>query len=184
MPDQLVNELVWIDLEMTGLSIKQDKILEIACIITDQNLAIVDQSPNLVIAQPESILQQMDAWNVTHHTQSGLLEKVRHSTTTIKQAEQTLLAFIKKHCKPQESPLCGNSVWVDRMFLQEFMPILEKYLYYRTIDVSTIKLLAQSWFNINTSVMLNKQNKHQALDDIKESIAELNWYRKTIFKQD
>jgi oligoribonuclease len=112
------------------------------------------------------------------------LEKVRHSIITIEQAEQTLLAFIKKHCKPQEAPLCGNSVWVDRMFLQEFMPMLEKYLYYRTIDVSTIKLLAQSWFNINTSVMLNKQNKHQALDDIKESIAELNWYRKTIFKQD
>ena len=184
MSDQLVNELVWIDLEMTGLSIKQDKILEIACIITDQNLAIIDQSPNLVIAQPERALQQMDAWNITHHTQSGLLEKVRHSTTTIEQAEQTILSLVKKHCKPQQAPLCGNSVWVDRMFLQTFMPTLEKYLYYRTIDVSSIKLLAQSWFNIDTTVMLNKQNKHQALDDIQESIAELNWYRKTIFKQD
>ncbi len=184
MSNQLVNKLVWIDLEMTGLSIKQDKILEIACVITDQNLAIIDQSPDLVITQPESILQQMDAWNVMHHTQSGLLEKVRHSTITVGQAEQTLLAFIKKYCKPQEAPLCGNSVWVDRMFLQTFMPTLEKYLFYRTIDVSSIKLLAQNWFNIDTTVMLNKQNKHQALDDIKESIVELNWYRKTIFKQD
>lgn len=174
---------VWIDLEMTGLSIKQDRILEIACVITDHNLAIIDQSPVFVINQPEALLQQMDPWCMTHHTQSGLLEAVRAATTTSEQIEKQLLELIKKHCKPQKAPLCGNSIWVDRLFLQTYMPTLEQYLHYRTIDVSTLKLLAQYWFNIKIDDIIKKQKNHRALDDIQESITELSWYRHNLFKQ-
>lgn len=176
-------KFVWIDLEMTGLSIKHDRILELGCLITDHNLAVIDQSPTFIINQPEELLAQMDQWNITHHTQSGLLQASRSSTTTIEQAEEQLLQVIKKYCKPQEAPLCGNSIWVDRLFLQTYLPTLERYLNYRTIDVSTLKLLAQYWFDIKIDDILKKQKNHRALDDIQESIAELAWYRQNIFKQ-
>jgi len=184
MNDTVPSRFVWIDLEMTGLSIEQDHILEIACTVTDPNLNIIDNTPNIAIKYSEEILQRMDSWNTLHHTQSGLLDNVRVSAITTGQAEETILTFIKKHCKQKTAPLCGNSVWVDRMFLQKHMPVLESYLHYRTIDVSTVKLLAQQWYHIDTDTVLQKQSVHRAHTDILESIKELRWYRATIFKQE
>jgi oligoribonuclease len=176
-------KFVWIDLEMTGLNTQIDKILEVACVITTHDLTVIEQSPALIIHQPEDVLQHMNQWNMVHHTQSGLLDAVRVSTTTIEDAEMQLLNIIKKYCKAQKAPLCGNSIWVDRLFLQKFMPTLEQHLHYRTIDVSTLKLLAQHWFDIKIDDILKKQQKHRVLDDIHESINELSWYRHHIFKQ-
>lgn len=177
-----ITKLVWIDLEMTGLTPSKDTILEIACVITNQNFEPIGQPITQVITQSSSILDQMDDWNKKHHAQSGLLEAVKQSTITLAQAEEQILTLLQKHCKPQEAPLCGNSVWVDRLFLQAHMPKLEKYLHYRVLDVSSIKILAGIWFGI-TPDDIKKQKNHRALDDIYESIAELKWYRETIFKQ-
>jgi len=178
-----ITKLVWIDLEMTGLMPSKNTILEIACVITNQNFEPIDQPISRVIAQPPAILDQMDDWNKKHHAQSGLLEAVKQSQTTLAQAEEQILTLLQKHCKPQEAPLCGNSVWVDRLFLQTYMPKLEKYLHYRVLDVSSIKILAGIWFGI-TPDDIKKQKNHRALDDIHESIVELIWYHQHIFKQD
>ena len=174
--------LVWIDLEMTGISFVHDHILEIACVITDTELKPLDEPVSYVIKQPASRLEKMDEWCTKHHGQSGLIEASLNSTITEKHAEEQILELIKKHCKPQKAPLCGNSVWIDRLFLKTHMPELENYLYYRVIDVSSIKLLARSWCGIKSSE-IKKKKAHRALDDIHESIAELAYYRQTIFKQ-
>lgn len=183
MNNSMSNVFVWIDLEMTGLSIEHDRILEIACAITSPDLALVEQSHNIVIKQPAEILQKMDSWNTLHHTQSGLLDDARNATITIEHAEESILQLIKKYCAPKTAPLCGNSIWVDRMFLRKYMPTLESYLHYRTIDVSSIKILAQQWYHTDTETVVQKKDIHRANADIVESIEELRYYRTTIFKQ-
>ena len=175
-----MQNLVWIDLEMTGLNTKEHKIIEIATIITDSELNIVATGPNLVIHQDEAELSGLDPWVDKTHTESGLFTKVRNSHLTMQQAEQQSLDFISKYVSKDSSPLCGNSIGTDRAFLQEQMPELANYVNYRNLDVSSLKLLYKYWYPAEQE--FKKSNNHRALDDIKESIAELKYYRKTLFK--
>ncbi|MFI4937693.1 MAG: oligoribonuclease [Candidatus Berkiellales bacterium] len=172
--------LIWIDLEMTGLDTQNDHILEIATLITDSQLNIIAEGPNLVIHQSDTILNKMDVWNTKQHQQSGLTPKVRASVTTLEQAQTETLNFIKKYVEPKTSPMCGNTVCQDRRFLSRLMPTLEAYFHYRHIDVSTVKELARLWAPDMFKGM-NKESKHRALDDIKESIEELRYYRDRFF---
>lgn len=180
MPELKNNLLVWIDLEMTGLDYFNDSILEIATIITDSNLQVVATGPNLVIHQPEEILNRMDAWCVETHTKSGLIEKVRNSTLSVEQAEQETLKFLQQYCEKQTAPLCGNTVWFDKLFLKKDMPDIVGFLHYRVVDVTAFKIMLSAWSSQNVS--FKKQNSHRALDDILESIAELQYYRTNFIK--
>jgi len=173
--------LIWIDLEMTGLDPEHEVIIEIATIITDSQLNIIAEGPSLVIKQPDSILDAMDAWCTKQHGQSGLTERVRQSTISVDNAEQQTLAFIKQYVTKGASPMCGNTVSHDRRFLARYMPELEAYFHYRHIDVSTVKELARRW-KPEALEGLTKQGAHLALDDIRESISELQHYRKNFFK--
>lgn len=176
--------LVWMDLEMSGLDPERDVILEIATIVTDPNLKILGEGPVIAIRQPENVLNGMDEWNTRHHTQSGLISRVRHSPYSLADAEDVTLQFIRqftvKHDREHSGNLlCGNSITQDRRFLYKYMPKISSWLNYRNIDVSSIKELAFRWFpNLSE---FRKEERHQALDDIRESIAELKYYRKTIF---
>ena len=181
MPPESETNMVWMDLEMSGLDPKTCVILEIATLITDKDLNLVAQGPSLAIHQPEEILLGMDDWNQKHHKESGLLEAVRKSTTTVAEAERQTLEFISKYCKPKSSPLCGNTIYQDRRFLIEYMPTLEGYLHYRLIDVSTIKELVKKWYSPEFQAPAKKQ-KHKALDDILETVEELRFYRKSVFR--
>jgi oligoribonuclease len=173
--------LIWIDLEMTGLEPATDQIIEIATIITSSDLDILAQGPVLAIYQPDEILNRMDEWNTTHHTDSGLLARVQQSTFTPKQAEEQTLDFIKEWVPEGASPICGNSICQDRRFLARLMPDLEEYFHYRNLDVSSLKELARRWA---PKILdgFSKENKHLAQDDIKESIEELKYYRETVLK--
>ncbi len=173
--------LIWIDLEMTGLEPMTDQILEIATIVTGPQLNILSQGPVLAIHQPEEVLAKMDEWNTRHHTTSGLLDRVRRSSLTLRQAEEQTLDFLKQWVEPQTSPICGNSICQDRRFLARLMPELENFFHYRNLDVSTIKELALRW---QPAILddFSKKNKHLALDDIKESIEELQFYRRRVLK--
>ncbi len=182
MAAQQDGNLVWMDLEMSGLDPKTCVVLEIATLVTDKDLNLIEQGPALVIHQPDSILNGMDEWNTKHHGESGLTRAVKDSQTTLEQAEQQTLDFITRHCKPKTSPLCGNTIYQDRRFLIEYMPKLEGYLHYRLVDVSTIKELVKRWYGPQFQSPQKKQ-KHKALDDILETIEELKFYRKTVFKQ-
>lgn len=176
----MASPLVWIDLEMTGLEPDRDSIIEIATIVTDGNLETIAEGPVFAIKQPESLLASMDEWNTTHHTASGLLERVRHHSVDIKEAEAMTLRFLEEHVEHGKAPLCGNTIWQDRRFLAGHMAELEKFFHYRLIDVSSIKELARRW----RPEMLNgfsKKNEHLALADIRESIAELKFYRDNFF---
>ena len=164
---------------MTGLDPEKDSILEIATVVTDHELQVVAEGPNIAICQPEEIVSSMDEWNTTHHKESGLLDRVRASSCDCHGATQKTLEFISAYCKKKESPLCGNSVWNDRLFLRKYMPALEEFFHYRNIDVSTVKELARRWFP--SIPAFEKQEAHMALRDIKESIDELLYYRKKIF---
>ena len=166
--------LVWIDLEMTGLNPQKDKILEVATVVTDSHLEVLADGPVLAIHQTEEVLAEMDAWNQKHHRESGLLDRVRQSNITCRQAELETLTFIKQWVGNRVSPMCGNSVWHDRRFLARFMPELEAYFHYRNIDVSTLKELAWRW--APDLPQFAKECHHIALDDIRESIAELKHY--------
>lgn len=168
--------LVWIDLEMTGLNTETDVILEIATIITDNELNIVEEGDSIVVWQPESVLKNMDEWNQKHHAESGLLERVRNSVVSVEEAEAVTFDLVRRHADIHSSPLCGNSVWQDRRFLMRYMPTLEHYLHYRLIDVSTLKELARRWAPALINE-LTKTAQHRALDDIRESISELRMYR-------
>lgn len=175
-PTKSENNLIWIDLEMTGLSPEKDRIIEIATIVTDSDLNILAEGPVIAIAQPTDQLNNMDDWNQQTHAASGLIERVRKSTCSEREAEQKTLAFLKQWVPENCSPICGNSIGQDRRFLYQYMPNLEAYFHYRHLDVSTLKELARRW---KPAILLGfkKQSTHQALDDIKESIAELAYYR-------
>lgn len=174
-------KLVWMDLEMTGLDVETDTIIEIATLVTDDDLNEVAAGPTLAIHTSEEQLAGMDDWNRKHHAESGLLARVRESEVTLIEAEARTLAFLEQHVGSGASPLCGNSIWQDRRFLARYMPTLESYLHYRIIDVSTVKELARRW-HPDAYNALSKHNTHRALDDIRESIAELAHYRRTLFK--
>ena len=169
--------LVWMDLEMTGLDLDAHVIIEIATVVTDAELNTLAEGPTLAVAQPESALADMDDWNVTHHTASGLLERVRREGVPLVEAEAQTLAFVEQYVGEGESPLCGNSIWQDRRFLAKYMPTLEGYLYYRNIDVSSVKELARLW-RPDLAARVVKSNTHVALMDIRESIDELRFYRR------
>lgn len=181
-PQAAFNEqnLIWIDLEMTGLDPETDKIIEIATIVTDSELNILAEGPVMAIYQPEHELSKMDKWCTDTHTASGLVERVRASTVTEQSAVAETIAFLQKWVPAGKSPICGNSIGQDRRFLCKHMPELEAYFHYRYLDVSTIKELVRRW---QPSVLdgFSKKGSHLALDDIRESIAELLYYRKTIF---
>ena len=179
MPTNKEANLVWIDLEMSGLNPEIDTILEIATVITDSELNTIAIGPELVINQEASLFDQMDDWNRKQHTKSGLWQKVLESNTSLDDAELTSLNFIIEHTVPNKSLLCGNTVYQDRRFLNKYMAKIDDHLHYRLIDVSTIKELAARWFpNVPPH---QKKNNHRALDDILESIAELKYYRQHIF---
>jgi len=168
--------LIWIDLEMTGLNPDTDLIIEIATIVTDKNLNILAEGPVLAVHQPDSALAAMDDWNQKHHGQSGLIERVKASNIDAAEAEKLTIEFLKQWLPEKTSPMCGNSIGQDRRFLYRYMPKLEAYFHYRNIDVSTLKELAARWAP-ELLKGFNKQSKHQALDDIIESIEELRYYR-------
>ncbi|MDQ7048988.1 MAG: oligoribonuclease [Enterobacterales bacterium] len=171
------SHLIWIDLEMTGLDPNKDKIIEIATIVTDKDLNILAEGPMLAVTQPKALLDQMDSWCVEHHGQSGLTQRVLDSQITDQQAEQATIEFLQQWIKPGLSPMCGNSIGQDRRFLVRYMPKLHDYFHYRNIDVSTLKELSKRW---KPQILdgFKKQNKHLALDDIRESIEELEYYRR------
>lgn len=170
------NNLVWIDLEMTGLSPENDKIIEIASIVTDMHLNIIGEGPVLVIHQSDEILEGMDDWNKKTHSASGLIEAVRQSTIDEQEAERQTLLFLRKFAVKSRSPLCGNAICQDRRFLDRYMPQISNYLHYRHLDVSTLKELARRWRKDLVDDK-KKKSKHRALDDILESIEEMRMYR-------
>ena len=174
--------LVWMDLEMTGLEPERHVIVEIATIVTDDELNVVGEGPQLVVHQPEAALAQMDKVVVDMHTSSGLLDAIRASTVTLDDAGAQTLAFIKEHVPDVRTvPLCGNSIGTDRRFLARYLPEIEEHLHYRSVDVSTIKELARRWYPESIAAVPRKGAAHRALDDIRESIAELRWYRSHLF---
>lgn len=169
------SHLVWIDLEMTGLDPAQDRIIEIATIVTDSELNMLGQGPVIAIRQSAEVLEGMDDWNQKHHGESGLISRVQASTYTETEAERLTLDFLKHYVSPKQSPLCGNSICQDRQFLMRYMPELVSFLHYRNLDVSSLKELAKRW--MPELPAFPKKNLHQALADIEESIAELRYYR-------
>ena len=173
--------LIWIDLEMTGLDPDSDLIIEIATIVTDQNLAILAQGPVIAVHQSDAALAAMDDWNQQHHGQSGLIERVRISTIDMAEAERQTIEFLQQWVPEKTSPICGNSIGQDRRFLYLYMPKLEAYFHYRNIDVSTLKELAARWAP-DVKEGFKKQSTHQALGDIIESIEELRYYREHFIK--
>lgn len=173
--------LIWLDLEMTGLDPFTDRILEVGTVVTDQELRILAEGPVIAIHQPEDVLAGMDAWNRSHHGASGLLERVRTTDVDETAAEERTLAFLADYVPARSSPLCGNSICQDRRFLARFMPRLEAYCHYRNLDVSTLKILAQRWAP-EVASGFKKSSKHLALDDIRESIAELRHYRAKLLR--
>ncbi|WP_269913740.1 oligoribonuclease [Acinetobacter sp. HY1485] len=172
--------LIWIDLEMTGLDTDNDRIIEIATIVTDDNLNILAEGPVLAIHQSNQILNGMDEWNTRQHGQSGLVERVRRSQLTVRDAEEKTLEFLKKWVDPKSSPMCGNSICQDRRFMHREMPELEQFFHYRNLDVSSVKELAKRW---RPEIMsgLKKGASHLAMDDIRDSIRELKYYREYFF---
>lgn len=184
MSDMAANKeyLVWMDLEMTGLDPEIDTILEIATIITDGQLNIVAEGPNLAIHQPDNVLDNMNEWCKQHHGESGLTDRVRESKVSLSEAEQLTLDFIKAHVPERSSPLCGNSIHQDRRFLVKYMPETEAYLHYRNVDVSTVKELVRRWYPKLPQPA--KRGDHLALADIRESISELQYYREKVFLSD
>lgn len=175
--------MVWMDLEMTGLDPAVDRIVEIATIITDDQLNIVAEGPDIVIHQPDDVLAKMLPIVVDMHTKSGLLNEIKTSTTSLDEAGRATLQFIKAHIgAPKSVPLCGNSIGTDRRFLAAYLPDIENYLHYRSIDVSSVKELVKRWYPTVDAGRPAKTGNHRALDDIRDSIRELTYYRANAFK--
>ena len=175
------NHLVWIDMEMTGLSPDTDRIIEVAIVVTDNNLETVAEAPVLVVHQSDEVMDGMDSWNKSTHGKSGLIEKVRASTFDEAAVEAQMLAFLKEHVPARTSPMCGNSICQDRRFMARWMPAFEDYFHYRNLDVSTLKELAKRW-KPEVARGMKKHGKHEALADIYESIAEMKHYREHFLK--
>ncbi len=169
------NNLIWLDLEMTGLNPDSDRILEIATVVTDSDLNIIEEGPVFAIHRSSSILAKMDDWCTKQHGSSGLTERVKKSRVSAKKAEQMTLEFLQKHVPAGKSPLCGNSIAQDRRFLYRYMPELEKYFHYRNFDVSVLKIIAKRWYP-KVAREFRKKTKHQALSDIYDSIEEMKYY--------
>ncbi|MFU8820715.1 MAG: oligoribonuclease [Gammaproteobacteria bacterium] len=175
------DNLVWIDLEMTGLDPDSDRVIEIATVVTDKQLNILAEGPVVAIHQDDAVLATMDEWNTRQHGQSGLVDRVRHSRVTEHEAELATLTFLLRYAEPGASPMCGNSICQDRRFLARCMPELERFFHYRNLDVSTLKELARRWAPA-VADGFRKESKHLALDDIRDSIEELRHYREHLFR--
>jgi len=173
--------LIWIDLEMSGLKPESDRILEVAVVITTQNLDLVVEGPARAVHQSDEVLNGMDSWNKATHARSGLTDRVKSSRSSEAQVEDEMLAFLGQHVPSGASPMCGNSICQDRRFLARYMPRLEAYFHYRNLDVSTLKELARRW-KPDVVAGFTKQAKHEALADIQESIEELKYYREKILR--
>jgi len=173
---QDASHLIWIDMEMTGLSPENDRIIEVALIVTDANLVTVAQAPVWVVHQDDAVLDAMDSWNQGTHGKSGLIAKVKASTLVEAEVEAQALAFLAQHVPPKTSPMCGNSICQDRRFLARWMPALEDFFHYRNLDVSTLKELVRRW-KPELSKGIPKEGRHEALADVCESIQELAYYR-------
>ena len=174
------SNLIWIDLEMTGLDTVNDTIIEIATIVTDKNLNELAEGPDLVIGQPQATMDAMDAWNTRQHGETGLTERVLASRLTLAAAEAATIEFLNEWVDEGVSPMCGNSICQDRRFMAREMPALERYFHYRNLDVSTLKILATQWAPA-VAAGFNKESNHRAMSDIRDSIAELSWYRDRLF---
>ena len=174
------SNLVWIDLEMTGLN-DDNVIIEIATLITDSNLEILEEGPSIAIHRTTEEMSTMEEWSLKHHTESGLLKRVHESNISLQDAEKLTIQFLSKWVKTGEAPLCGNSVHIDRRFLRKEMPLLEQFLHYHIIDVSSVKQLARRWYPNQKEPQ--KKREHLALADIRESVEELRWYRENIFQK-
>ncbi|WP_275289393.1 oligoribonuclease [Halomonas elongata] len=181
--DPRTQRLVWIDLEMTGLDPNRERIIEVATLVTDADLNVIAEGPVIAVHQPDTLLEAMDDWNQKTHGASGLVARVKASTADTAKAERETLAFLNEHVAPGTSPMCGNSIHQDRRFLEREMPELLAFFHYRNLDVSTLKELAKRW-NPGALVGFSKRNVHLAMDDIKESIAELAHYRRTFLRLD
>ena len=175
--------LAWIDMEMTGLEPERERIIEVAAIVTDGNLEIIAEGPSIVVHQSNELLDAMDDWNKEHHGASGLIERVKASTITEETAEASVLEFLAEHCDVRTAPLAGNSVHQDKRFIAKYMPKLEAFLHYRIVDVSTVKELCRRWYPKEYEAQPRKKGNHRALEDIRESIEELRYYRRAIFKE-
>jgi oligoribonuclease len=173
--------IVWMDLEMTGLDPDYDEIIEIATIVTDGELNVLAEGPELVVHQPESRFEKMDSWNQEHHVESGLWRRVQEATLTIQEAEELTLNFLKVHVDSRTAPLAGNTIWQDRRFMAKHMRQLDRFLHYRLIDVSSFKEITNRWYP-NHPAKFSKQSSHRALNDIKDSIEELKFYRGQFFR--
>ncbi|KIA80677.1 oligoribonuclease [Chromobacterium amazonense] len=178
---QDINNLIWLDMEMTGLNPDADRIIEVAMIVTDSQLNVVAESPVLVIHQPDAVLDAMDDWNKNTHGKSGLIEKVKNSAVSEAEAEQVLLEFMMQHVPERTTPMCGNTIHQDRRFMARWMPRLEAYFHYRNLDVSTLKELCKRW-KPEVAKGVVKRGKHEALADILESIEEMRYYREHFLK--
>jgi oligoribonuclease len=179
---QDANNLIWIDLEMTGLDTNNDKIIEIATIVTDAQLNILAEGPMLAIHQSDEVLNAMDEWNTRQHGQSGLVDRVRRSTLDEVEAERQTIEFLSEYVPEGASPMCGNSICQDRRFMARCMPKLEAFFHYRNLDVSTIKELMARWAPPNVLSGFRKGGSHLAMDDTRDSIRELRFYRESFFK--
>ncbi|KAL7152103.1 hypothetical protein ABFS83_04G075600 [Erythranthe nasuta] len=182
VPGEYKMPLVWIDLEMTGLNIEIDRILEIACVITDGKLTKSIEGPDLIIQQTKECLDKMGEWCQEHHSESGLTERVLQSTITEQEAEKQVIEFVKKHVGTCTPLIAGNSIYTDLLFLRKYMPDLAALFSHVLVDVSSVKALCIRWFPKDKKKAPKKENKHRAMDDIKESIAELKFYKDNIFK--
>ena len=176
-----MSAIVWMDMEMSGLDPDNDRILEVAVLVTDAELNVVAEGPNLVVHQSDEVLAAMDEWNTKHHGQSGLTQRVRESNIDEAQVSAALLDFLSEHTEKRKAPLAGNSIHQDRRFVARYLPEVEQWLHYRNVDVSTLKELAQRWYPKQYSGRPSKKGSHRAMDDLMESIEELKYYRQALF---
>jgi oligoribonuclease len=181
MTEKSDNNLIWIDMEMSGLNVEEDKILEVAVIVTDPDLKVIAEGPVLVVHQEDNILDKMDAWNTSTHNKTGLVDKVKQSKLNESMVENQVIDFLKKYVNKNTSPMCGNSICQDRRFMAKHMPNLENFFHYRNLDVSVFKELAKRW-KPELIEGFKKAGKHEALADIVESIEELKYYREHFIK--